>query len=84
MLENIATSIKIGPDQLPSVHKLLTEAAQILQMDAPELYVRQNPVPNAYTLAIAGRQPFIVIHTALLELLTPRELQVRSMQTHVS
>lgn len=36
----------------------------------------QNPVPNAYTLAIAGRQPFIVIHTALLELLTPRELQV--------
>eukprot|EP00983_Pelagomonas_calceolata_P093524 1157782-Pelagomonas_calceolata.AAC.4 len=37
----------------------------------------QHPVPNAYTLAIAGRKPFIVIHTALLELLTPRELQVR-------
>ena len=79
LLENIATSIKIGPDQLPSVHKLLTEAAQILQIEPPELYVRQNPVPNAYTLAIAGRQPFIVIHTALLELLTPRELQVRQI-----
>lgn len=83
--------------------------AEILQMEPPELYVRQvccchvltrfqadlssdsanqpaamlfwgavsqNPIPNAYTLAIAGRQPFIVIHTALLELLTPRELQV--------
>ncbi|GAX74859.1 hypothetical protein CEUSTIGMA_g2305.t1 [Chlamydomonas eustigma] len=75
LLENIATSIKIGPEQLPSVHKLLLEAAQILEMEAPELYVRQNPIPNAYTLAIAGRQPFIVIHTALLELLTPRELQ---------
>ena len=36
----------------------------------------QNPLPNAYTLAIAGRKPFIVIHTALLELLSPQELQV--------
>eukprot|EP00879_Flechtneria_rotunda_P030347 GHRR01032970.1.p1 GENE.GHRR01032970.1~~GHRR01032970.1.p1 ORF type:complete len:241 (+),score=93.90 GHRR01032970.1:1065-1787(+) len=44
-------------------------------MDPPELYVRQNPMPNAYTLAISGRKPFIVVHTSLLELLTPRELQ---------
>jgi Zn-dependent protease with chaperone function len=35
----------------------------------------QNPVPNAYTLAIAGRKPFIVVHTALLELLSPAEVQ---------
>jgi Zn-dependent protease with chaperone function len=44
-------------------------------MEPPELYVRQNPTPNAYTLAISGRKPFIVVHTSLLELLTPRELQ---------
>lgn len=44
---------------------------------APSLL--QNPVPNAYTLAIAGRKPFIVVHTALLELLTPAEVQVRAM-----
>lgn len=44
-------------------------------MDPPELYVRQNPVPNAYTLAIAGRKPFVVIHTALIELLNPAEVQ---------
>lgn len=35
----------------------------------------QNPLPNAYTLAIAGRKPFIVLHTALLDLLTPEEVQ---------
>ena len=35
----------------------------------------QNPLPNAYTLAIAGRKPFIVLHTALLDLLTPAEVQ---------
>lgn len=44
-------------------------------MEPPELYVRQNPMPNAYTLAISGHKPFIVIHTALLELLTLPELQ---------
>lgn len=38
----------------------------------------QHPVPNAYTLALSGRKPFIVINTALLELLEPQELQVCS------
>lgn len=75
LLENIATSIKTGPNQLPTIHNLLLEAADILQMEPPELYVRQNPTPNAYTLAISGRKPFIVVHTSLLELLTPPELQ---------
>ncbi|PSC71911.1 protease-like protein isoform X1 [Micractinium conductrix] len=75
MLENIGTSVLAGPDQLPSLHKLLTEAAGMLGMEAPDLYVRQNPVPNAYTLAIAGRKPFVVMHTALLELLSPAEVQ---------
>lgn len=37
--------------------------------------VLQNPSPNAYTLAIAGRKPFIVVHSALLELLAPAEVQ---------
>lgn len=47
----------------------------MLEMEVPELYIRQNPIPNAYTLAISGRAPFIVIHTSLVELLTPEELQ---------
>jgi len=52
------------------------EAAEILNVDAPDLYVRQSPVPNAYTLAISGKRPFVVIHTSLVELLTKAELQV--------
>jgi hypothetical protein len=65
-----------GEGQLADLHRLMEEAAGILDLEAPELYVRQNPVPNAYTLAIAGRKPFVVIHTSLVELLTPAELQV--------
>ncbi|GMH33402.1 hypothetical protein BSKO_01236 [Bryopsis sp. KO-2023] len=75
LLENISTSVKVGPDQLPTISNLLVDACAMLEMEPPELYVRQSPVPNAYTLAIAGRQPFVVVHTSLLELLSPPELQ---------
>ena len=68
--------------QLPDLYQSLVEAARVLNIEAPELYVRQNPVPNAYTLAIGGRKPFIVIHTSLVELLTRKELQVRFFYYH--
>lgn len=35
----------------------------------------QNAYPNAYTLAIAGKRPFVMLNTALIELLTEAELQ---------
>ena len=46
-LENIGSSVLVGPQQLPSLHMLLQEAADILGVQMPELYVRQNPIPNA-------------------------------------
>lgn len=74
-LENIASSVLVSEQQLPDLHKLLLEACKILDLEPPQLYVRQHPVPNAYTFAMRGKQPFIVIHTSLLELLTPEETQ---------
>lgn len=75
-LENISSSIRAGPSQLPTLYALLTEACEILGMEhVPDLYVRQNPSPNAYTLALSGRRPFIVLHTSLLDLLDNDELQ---------
>ncbi|MEM8603672.1 MAG: M48 family metallopeptidase [Cyanobacteria bacterium P01_H01_bin.121] len=74
-LENIASSILVGDRQLPDLHKLLVEACQTLDLPTPQLYVRQHPVPNAYTLAMRGKQPFIVVHTSLLELLDAAEIQ---------
>lgn len=74
-LENIAASVLVGEQQLPHLHKLLLEACQILDLEPPQMYVRQHPVPNAYTFAMRGKQPFMVIHTSLIELLTPAEIQ---------
>ncbi|XP_039133932.1 uncharacterized protein LOC120270918 [Dioscorea cayenensis subsp. rotundata] len=74
-LENIGTSVLVTENQLSELYQLLIEAAKVLNIEAPDLYVRQNPSPNAYTLAISGRKPFIVVHTSLVGLLTKRELQ---------
>lgn len=74
-LDNIASSIQVSDQQLPDIHKLLVEACSILDLDVPQLYLRQNPAPNAYTFAMRGKQPFIVLHTSIVDLLNPEELQ---------
>ncbi|KAK9670100.1 hypothetical protein RND81_13G177500 [Saponaria officinalis] len=74
-LENIGTSLLVSKNQLPELHQLMLEAAEILNVEPPDLYVRQSPSPNAYTLAISGERPFVVVHTSLIELLTRKELQ---------
>ncbi|MBE9138568.1 M48 family metallopeptidase [Nodosilinea sp. LEGE 07088] len=74
-LDHLASSLQVSDRQLPDLYQSLVEACRILDLSVPQLYVRQNPVPNAYTFAMCGEDPFIVIHTALLELLTPAETQ---------
>ena len=74
-LNNIAASILVGENQLPHLHKLLLDACETLDLDPPQLYVQQHPVPNAYTFAMRGKQPFIVLHTSLIDMLTPEEIQ---------
>lgn len=75
LLENIGTSVLVSENQLPELHYLMVEAARILNIEAPDLYIRQSPVPNAYTLAVSGKKPFVVVHTSLVELLSRKELQ---------
>jgi Zn-dependent protease with chaperone function len=74
-LDNIASSIQINEHQLPEIHQLLVQACRILDLEVPQLYVRQNPTPNAYTFAMQGKKPFIVLHSSLLDLLEPPEIQ---------
>jgi Zn-dependent protease with chaperone function len=74
-LNNIASSVLVSEKQLPHLHKLLIEACKILDLEPPQLYIQQNPTPNAYTFAMRGKQPFVVLHTSLIEMLTPEEIQ---------
>lgn len=74
-IENLASGVRVSEHQLPELHHLLLDACKTLDLEPPELYVRQHPVPNAYTFAMRGKQPFVVLHTSLIDLLTPEETQ---------
>ncbi len=74
-LNNIAASVLVSEKQLPHLHQLLLDACKVLDLEPPQLYVQQHPVPNAYTFAMRGKQPFIVVHTSLIEILSPEEIQ---------
>ena len=74
-VENIASSVLVSEKQLPKLYELLLEACKIMDLEPPQLYVRQHPAPNAYTFAMRGKQPFIVLHTSLIDMLTPEENQ---------
>lgn len=74
-IENLASSVLVGENQLPQLHHLLLDACHTLDLEPPQLYIRQHPVPNAYTFAMRSKQPFVVLHTSLIDLLTPEEIQ---------
>ena len=74
-LNNITSSVRVSDRQLPNLYNLLIEACRILDLEPPQLYIRQHPVPNAYTFAMQGKQPCMVIHTSLIEILTLEEIQ---------
>jgi len=75
-MENVGTSVLVSETQLPALHALLVEAAEILELGIlPELYLRQSAAPNAYTMAVQGKKPFVVLTTGLVELLEPEEVQ---------
>ena len=74
-IRDSSTSVLVGPEQLPHVHQMVLDAAAALDVEPPALYIRQNPQPNAYTLAVSGRAPVVVVHSALVELMDAAELQ---------
>ena len=74
-LEHTSTSVLVSERQLPKYHAMTKACAAVLGIPEPRLYIKQNPSPNAYTLAIRGKRPIIVAHTSLIELLTDDEFK---------
>lgn len=70
----LASSVKLGPDQLGDVWACYEHAHSTLDMPgAYDLYVSQYPIANAST--IGARQPTIVLSSAVVSLLEPDELR---------
>ena len=68
-------AIRVGPTQFPTLSHLLTEVCTTFDWPTvPELYVTQTPIFNAGAYGIDN--PFIVVHSAAIELLNDDELRV--------
>lgn len=68
-----ANFVRVGPNQLPSLYSQFEHAGRSLGIkQLPELYVYQDPVPNAYTFGVD--RYFVAISTGCLELLEEDEL----------
>jgi Zn-dependent protease with chaperone function len=71
-VHNTASAIRCSPDQLPTLYKLLREACKVLDVSEPELYVRFDYRPNAFTAGV--ERTYVVLHSSLLDSLTDDEL----------
>ena len=68
-------AVRTGPNQYASAHAMMVEVAATFDWPTvPELYVSQTPVFNAGAYGVDD--PFIVVHTAALELLNEDETRV--------
>ncbi len=70
----MGNAIETGPSQFPRIHALHTEvAATFAWPELPPLYITQTPIFNAGAYGVD--HPFIVLHTAALELLDEDEIR---------
>ena len=68
-------AVRANPQQYPLAHALHVEVAATFDWSTlPELYITQTPVFNAGAYGVD--QPFVVLHSATLELLGEAELRV--------
>jgi len=70
----LASSVRASRDQFPEMYELLLDGSSILDLpDVPELFITQDPIPNAMTLG--SDKPFIVMTTGLVDLMDDEELR---------
>jgi len=70
----LASSVRIGPDQLPQAWADHVAAYARLDLKpVPELFVTQFPVANA--AAVGAGRPFVIVNSATLNLLDEAELR---------
>lgn len=70
----LGTMIKVSPRQFPSIYKIAKHCADALTVPTPTIYIKNNPIPNAYTYG-TDDESFIVIHSGLVDHFDEKELQ---------
>jgi Zn-dependent protease with chaperone function len=71
-IQLMGQSIHVTPRQCGKIYQLFKEAIDILDMQEPDLFIASSPEINALTFG--ADRPFIVINSALVDLLDEDEL----------
>ncbi|MHC4952675.1 MAG: M48 family metallopeptidase [Planctomycetota bacterium] len=71
-----ATGLRVTPTITPQIHRSVERVSQNLGLaDAPEVYIINEPQANAFAPSWGlYDRPVVVLHSGLVELLTPNEL----------
>lgn len=69
---NMSMAVRCGPQQYKSLYHILREGCEILDMPEPELYITNNPFPNAFAGGV--ERPYITLRSSIVETLTDEEL----------
>ncbi len=70
--QNVASTIRLSPTQLPQIYKRLPPICDKLEMEEPEFYLEMNPIPNACTFGDTYK--FIRVTSGLIEMLDDDEV----------
>jgi Zn-dependent protease with chaperone function len=69
---NMSSSIRCGKNQYPSLYEILKESCKVLDMPEPELYVTNNPFPNAFAGGV--ERPYITLRSSMIDTMSDEEL----------
>lgn len=69
---NMSMSVRCGPHQYPTLYNILRESCEVLDMPEPELYIANNPFPNAWTGGV--ERPYITLRSSIVETLSDEQL----------
>lgn len=69
---NMAMSVRCGPNQYKTLYEILRESCEILDMPEPELYITNNPFPNAFAGGV--ERPYITLRSSIVETLSDEQL----------
>ena len=69
---NMASKLRLGPEIRPDIYNMLVDICGKLGIEVPELYLTQDPNPNAWTFG--ETKPYITVTSGLVAIASPREI----------
>lgn len=69
---NMSMSVRCGPNQYPTLYRILQESCKVLDMPEPELYLASDPFPNAWAGGV--ERPYITLRSSIVNTMSDEEL----------